>query len=81
MKKFLSLSLVVVFILGLIACGNENSEKASKEDYISLNISNCEYYLSIDDSFRSIASGTGSASGSNRKITINGAVSGRYFGC
>ena len=87
MKKFLSFVLLLVVVLGLVACGSENSVNGngSKEsDYITINASNCNYYLSIDDSYitsSSVSVSAGTFTSITRKITINGAVSGIYSDC
>ncbi|MBR5388088.1 MAG: hypothetical protein IK147_01320 [Clostridia bacterium] len=83
MKKFLSFVLLLVVVLGLVACGNESSSKndsTQDSDYITLNMSNCNYYLSIDENTTAFGS-TGNISWRAKKVTINGAVSGIYSDC
>ncbi|MEG9429409.1 MAG: hypothetical protein VZQ61_00535 [Christensenellaceae bacterium] len=84
MKKILSLILLLVVVLGLVACGKDSSANVTKDDYTNITVSNCNYYLSIDDSL--IKSDNGYAAGKRwvsitRKITINGAISGVYSDC
>jgi|GEM_PF-4827880 len=84
MKRLLSVVLSLVFVLGLVACGSANSangNSAKEIDYIAINVSNCNYYLSIDDIYISTSSVIGSSAGANRRITIHGAVSGLYSDC
>ena len=80
MKKFLSFVLAVVCMLGLVACGNDNST----DGCIDITVSNCNYYLSIHDSLirtdRVYAAGRWWSS-IYRQITINGAVGGIYSDC
>ena len=81
MKKVLSFILSLVVVLGLVACGKGNSENMPKENYVNLTVSNCSYYLSIADIYLEHNGSTGTAAGARRRITINGAVSGRYSDC
>lgn len=87
MKKVLSFILLLVVILGLVACGNENSAncKGTKEsDYVTIDSSNYNFYFSIDDSYitsSSVASSVGMLTSITRKITISGAVNGIYSDC
>ena len=84
MKKFLSLILLLVVVLGLVACSNNGSTNGKENDYLNINSSNCNYYLSIDDSL--MKSDSVYAAGQRwysfyRKITINGAINGVYSDC
>ena len=87
MKKFLSFVLLLIVVLGLVACGSENSANgngAKENEYVTINASNCNYYLSIDDSYITsctIRASVGTFTSITRKITINGAVSGIYSDC
>lgn len=92
MKKILLVYLVVCFIsICLCGCGDENNtgnsvnntENSETLDYISLDTSNCYYYLSIDDSLVSSERWNSSlvSSVSNYKVVISGAVSGLFSDC
>ena len=84
MKKILSFIFLLVVILGLVACSDNSSVNGKGNDYVSINSTNCNYYLSIDDSL--IRSDSFYAGGQKfisiyRKITISGAINGMYSDC
>lgn len=76
MKKILSLILAIGFI-AMCLCGCGNRGDSDTVDYISLDVSNCYYYLSIRDNYY----GTNSIGNPIREIEINGALNGVYSNC